>query len=223
MREACEAFGTPVTGGNVSFYNESGDERDLADAGDRDARAPAGLPAARADRLPRGGLAMYLAGETSRSWAVASSPRSCSGSDRGQTAGAGPRRASGRLLRFLVEAADDTVLASAHDCSDGGLAIALAEVGDPRRPRVRGDAAGRPAPARVPVQRIRVAGGARRRRRRTRSACSSSRPRVTAVPLAPDRRDRRATGGVDGMFEATVDELRDAWELAIPRLLGEAS
>src|SRR5512134_2451646 len=25
MREACEALGTPVTGGNVSFYNESGD------------------------------------------------------------------------------------------------------------------------------------------------------------------------------------------------------
>jgi hypothetical protein len=34
------------------------------------------------------------------------------------------------------------------------------------------------------------------------------------------------TGGpravIDGMFETTVDELRDAWEHAIPRLLGEA-
>ena len=34
------------------------------------------------------------------------------------------------------------------------------------------------------------------------------------------------TGGpravIDGMVEATVDQLRDAWELAIPRLLGEA-
>ena len=25
MRDACLALGTPVTGGNVSFYNESGD------------------------------------------------------------------------------------------------------------------------------------------------------------------------------------------------------
>ena len=38
MGDACRALGTPVTGGNVSFYNENPRERRLPDADDRDAR-----------------------------------------------------------------------------------------------------------------------------------------------------------------------------------------
>ena len=39
MGEACRALGTPVTGGNVSLYNESPTRRGVPDAGDRHGRA----------------------------------------------------------------------------------------------------------------------------------------------------------------------------------------
>ena len=38
LADGCLALGIPVTGGNVSFYNQTGDDRDPADPGDRRAR-----------------------------------------------------------------------------------------------------------------------------------------------------------------------------------------
>ena len=64
MRDACTALGTPVTGGNVSFYNESGGSAIdptpvigmLGLLEDHRLRVPSAFP--------RGGLAVYLLGET---------------------------------------------------------------------------------------------------------------------------------------------------------------
>ena len=96
MRDACLALETPVTGGNVSFYNESGRLGDLADAGDRHARGARRLPAACPDGLPAGaGSRSTCWGRPSRSSAGRSSRSRCSEWWR-----AGPRRsissASGR-------------------------------------------------------------------------------------------------------------------------------
>ena len=38
LADGCQQLGTPVTGGNVSFYNQTGHDRDPADAGHRRAR-----------------------------------------------------------------------------------------------------------------------------------------------------------------------------------------
>ena len=64
MRDACLALDTPVTGGNVSFYNESGDSAIwptpvIGMLGSAGGPSPAG-----ADRVPAAGLAVYLLGET---------------------------------------------------------------------------------------------------------------------------------------------------------------
>ena len=50
-REACEALGVPVVGGNVSLYNEAPARPDLPDAGGRDGRAAARRRARRAARV----------------------------------------------------------------------------------------------------------------------------------------------------------------------------
>ena len=125
MADACRALGTPVTGGNVSFYNESGDS----------AIPPTpivGMLGILDDRATRVGMAfapdraIYLLGGTSPE---------VGGSEfadviLGVASGRPPALnldAEARLIALLVEAAEGRVIAGAHDCSDGGLAVCLAE------------------------------------------------------------------------------------------------
>jgi len=124
--DACRAFDTPVTGGNVSFYNES----------PTGAIAPTptvgmvGLLHKLSHRVPShfrsAGDAVFIAGTTtghlggSAYWAEI----------HGFVGGAPPPvdlEAESRLQSFLQAAAAAGLLASAHDCSDGGLLLALAE------------------------------------------------------------------------------------------------
>jgi phosphoribosylformylglycinamidine synthase len=126
IADACRALDTPVTGGNVSFYNES-------PLGAVDPTPVIGMVGllARADhavgshaRAPRD--AVFVLGETraelgaSAYWEVL----------HGEVMGQPPRvdlGAERRLIDFLVTAAERSLLRSAHDCSQGGLAVALAE------------------------------------------------------------------------------------------------
>jgi phosphoribosylformylglycinamidine synthase len=127
IADACRALGTPVTGGNVSFYNES-------PTGAVDPTPVVGMVGliARADRAigasaRAAGDAVLLLGDTraelgaSALWEVL----------YGDVLGQPPRvdlEVERRLVDFLVTAADRGLLRSAHDCSQGGLAVALAEV-----------------------------------------------------------------------------------------------
>jgi len=127
IADACRALGTPVTGGNVSFYNES-------PAGAVDPTPVVGmiglLP--RADRAVPSharaiGDVVFVLGETraelggSQLWETL----------HGFVGGQPPRvdlAAERRLVDYLVAAAERGLLRSAHDCSQGGLGVALAEV-----------------------------------------------------------------------------------------------
>jgi phosphoribosylformylglycinamidine synthase len=127
MADACRAFDTPVTGGNVSFYNES-------PSGAVDPTPVVGMIGvlSRADRaLPSHASApgdvVLVLGDTrnelgaSALWEVL----------RQWVGGAPPRvdlAAERRLVDYLVAAAEHGLLHSAHDCSQGGLGVALAEV-----------------------------------------------------------------------------------------------
>ncbi|MGH7646004.1 MAG: phosphoribosylformylglycinamidine synthase subunit PurL, partial [Gemmatimonadales bacterium] len=127
IADACGALGTPVTGGNVSFYNES-------PAGAVDPTPIIGMVGvlARADRAVPSqaratGDAVILLGDTraelggSALWEVV----------HGFRGGAPPRvdlDAERRLIDLLVAAGERDLLRSAHDCADGGLGVALAEI-----------------------------------------------------------------------------------------------
>jgi phosphoribosylformylglycinamidine synthase II len=124
--EACAAFGTPVTGGNVSLYNES-------PTGAIDPTPTIGMVGLLRDvrrRVPshfqQTGDRILLLGETrghlggSSYWEVVH-----------RFVGGAPPPVDldreVRLQRLLVAAAGAGLMRSAHDCADGGLAVALAE------------------------------------------------------------------------------------------------
>jgi phosphoribosylformylglycinamidine synthase len=128
IREACLALDVPITGGNVSLYNET------------DGRAIYPTPVLGvvgiledATRVltswfKEEGDVVYLLGDTHQD---------LGGSEllkvvHGTAAGRPPRldlQAEKRLQALVLEAAGAGWLRSAHDCSDGGLAVALAECG----------------------------------------------------------------------------------------------
>jgi phosphoribosylformylglycinamidine synthase len=123
--DACRSLETPVTGGNVSFYNESGDSAIwptpvIGMLGLIEDYRLAIRPAFAE------GMVIYLLGE--------SFPE-LGGSEFAQTvlglvAGRPPALDLDReraLHRLLAECARADLLRSAHDCGDGGLAVALAE------------------------------------------------------------------------------------------------
>jgi phosphoribosylformylglycinamidine synthase len=126
IADACRAFGTPVTGGNVSFYNESptGAVDPTPTVGmvgllDRvEGRVPSCFVREGDDVLILGATRGELGG--SAYWVEI----------RGFIGGAPPRvdlAAERRLQDLLVEAAGRGLLRSAHDTSEGGLLVALAE------------------------------------------------------------------------------------------------
>jgi phosphoribosylformylglycinamidine synthase subunit PurL len=220
MRDACLALDTPVTGGNVSFYNESGGSAIwptpvvgvLGSLADYRLRLPSGFPSP--------GLAVYLLGE---------SFAELGGSEFAETvlgvvAGTPPAldlEVERRLQDLVQEAAGGDLLASAHDCSDGGLAVTLAECailgghgfavsleGDlPPHVLLFGESASRAVVSVAPEREGSLRGLAATR----------------GVPFLRLGETGGPRAVIDGFVDATVAELTGVWEQAIPRLLGEVS
>jgi phosphoribosylformylglycinamidine synthase len=126
MAEACRAFGTPVTGGNVSFYNETEgrgvyptpvigmlglieDAKDTTTQWFKEAGDVILLLGVTRDDLGASELLSVMTGEAS---------------------GAVPQLdldAEKAVQEVCLKAIQEGLINSAHDCSDGGLAVALAE------------------------------------------------------------------------------------------------
>jgi phosphoribosylformylglycinamidine synthase II len=131
IADACRAFGTPVTGGNVSFYNES-------PAGAVDPTPTIGMIGLleRVDRR----VGSFFADPGDDVFILGATRGELGGSAywseiRGFVGGAPPPvdlEAERRLQTVLVEAAERGLLGSAHDVSEGGLLVTLAEaaIGD---------------------------------------------------------------------------------------------
>jgi phosphoribosylformylglycinamidine synthase subunit PurL len=123
--DACKALGTPVTGGNVSFYNETSG-RPIFPTPVIGMLGVIDHPeAAVGSALRNDGDVLFLLGDTDRA--------DLGGSEfasrvHGVIAGRPPKvdLAKARaMIELLVEVSGS--LSSAHDCSHGGVAISLAE------------------------------------------------------------------------------------------------
>jgi phosphoribosylformylglycinamidine synthase II len=126
MAEACAAFETPVTGGNVSFYNET------------DGRGIYPTPVIGMVGLieePRyvttqwfkeEGRAVILLGETRADLGAGEYALATRGTLEGRVPGLdlGLERRAQEACLEIIQAG---LVESAHDCSDGGLAVAIAE------------------------------------------------------------------------------------------------
>ena len=138
ISEACRALGVPITGGNVSFYNETLGRAIyptptvgvLGLLEDQASALGMGFRAA-------GDVILLLDGAASGGVTREQAAREFSSSEYARTiqgivAGAPPAvdlAAEKRLIDALVALAAEGQIHSAHDLSDGGLAVALAESG----------------------------------------------------------------------------------------------
>ncbi len=126
MREACEAFNTPVTGGNVSFYNETegrgihptpvigmvGKVYDMRNV--------------RTQWFKSAGCAIILLGKTADDLGVSEYAMATRGTAEGRV----PQldlQLEKRVQDVCLQAITEGLVESAHDPSDGGLATAIAE------------------------------------------------------------------------------------------------
>jgi phosphoribosylformylglycinamidine synthase II len=126
LKDACAVLGIPVTGGNVSFYNQTGDTPILPTPvvgvlgviDDVRQRVTQGFTRDGSHVLVLGETREELSGST---WADVV---------HGHLGGHPPvvdLTAERALADLMVEAAQAGIVESAHDLSDGGLAMALAE------------------------------------------------------------------------------------------------
>ncbi len=127
MREACLALGTPITGGNVSFYNQTGDVAVHPTPVIGVLGVLADVTAAVGRSFTTAGDALLLVGAATRPGLGGSEHQWVS---EGRSAGRPPRidlDEEARLQRLLVEAARRGLLRSAHDVSVGGLITTVVE------------------------------------------------------------------------------------------------
>jgi phosphoribosylformylglycinamidine synthase II len=213
LKDACLELGIPVTGGNVSLYNQTGETAILPTpvvavlgvVDDVTRRTPTGFQAA--------GEEVFLLGETREE---------LSGSEwahvvHGHLGGLPPRvdlAAEQALARFF--AAGVGLLTSAHDLSDGGLAQALVESALRHDVGVRVEVDGDPFLALFSESTARAVVTVRPEDVQRLTALAADH----GVPLER----LGATGGdvlaVDGVLEVSLGELRQAWTATLPAMLG---
>ncbi|MDQ3943706.1 MAG: phosphoribosylformylglycinamidine synthase subunit PurL [Actinomycetota bacterium] len=218
MAEACRELEIPVVGGNVSFYNESGG----ADIDPTPVVGVVGLIDPLRGPVPRARLApgerILLLGSTAAElggseWAAR----------HGLVDGPPPAadlEAAFRLHPLVAELVAERVVVGVHDCSDGGLAVALAEMA------IAGEC-GFSAASAGDLEELPPA-----------AACFSESANRVVLAVASDRvaevfaRARDAgvacaelgvAGGdrlvMEGCFDVSLDEAASAWRDALPAAL----
>lgn len=126
MGDACRAFGTPVTGGNVSFYNENPE-------GAIYPTPVIGMIGVMEDF--RNATSQFFKADKDQVLLLGTLKAGFGASEylkviHGKVCGLPPRidlELEKRLQELLVELIGEGLIKSAHDVSDGGLAVALAE------------------------------------------------------------------------------------------------
>ena len=216
--DGCTQLGIPVTGGNVSFYNQTGDQPILPtptvavlgviDQVER--RTPCGL------QTP--GDQVLLVGETREELSGSAWADVIHDHHLGGFPPLVDVEAHRRLAVLFGEASRRRLLTSAHDLSEGGLAVALAESalrhhrgvlvglpdGDPFL-SLFAESAGRVL---VSLSPDRVADFT--------SLCDQQQLPWVALGEVTDQPDLT----VAGQFSIPLDELRAAWQAPIPAALG---
>lgn len=215
LKDACLELGIPVTGGNVSLYNQTGENAILPTP----VVAVLGVIDDVTKRTPTGFVAegerVFLLGETREE---------LSGSEwahvvHAHLGGLPPRvdlAAERHLAELLADASRDSVVTSAHDLSDGGLAQALAESSFRNGIGVSVALPGDPFVALFSESVARAIV----------TVTTDNADRLVAlaelhgVPITPLGLTGGDTLNVEGQFAVPVAELRAAWSATLPDALG---
>ena len=215
LGDGCKHLGIPVTGGNVSLYNQTGATAIhptpvigvLGVHDDVTKRLGAGFAVEGAEVVLLGRTEPEFGGSA---WAEVAHQH------LGGRPPAVDLDAERRLAALVVAAASAGVLASAHDLSDGGLAIALAEAclhggrgcavvlsGDPFT-ALFSESAGRAL--------VSVAVG---REREFAALCQEHDVPATVLGIASGD-----TLTAEGVFQVPVTELKQVWSGTLPAIFG---
>ena len=132
MAEACRAFNTPVVSGNVSFYNETEGRGILPTPVIGMIGLVEDVRRVVQPGFKQAGDVIALLGNTADDLSLSEFRATVDGVSSDEMIGNGsvPRidlQLECAVQRVCLEAAEAGLLASAHDCADGGLAVALAE------------------------------------------------------------------------------------------------
>ncbi|MDT5159445.1 MAG: phosphoribosylformylglycinamidine synthase subunit PurL [Acidobacteriota bacterium] len=133
MAEACTALSTPVVSGNVSFYNETEGRGILPSPVIGMVGLVEDVRRVVTQGFKREGHLVALVGESGEDMSASEYEATINGRSVEEMIAAGARLPRLNLARELAVqravllAAEEGLLQSAHDCSDGGLAVALAE------------------------------------------------------------------------------------------------
>jgi phosphoribosylformylglycinamidine synthase len=228
MAEACEAFETPVTGGNVSLFNET------------DGRAIYPTPV-----IGMVGVIEDVSKITRHAFANVGDDIVLLGTNKGEiggseylyvtadlVAGQPPRvdlEAERMLQRAVLKMNHERLLNSAHDCSEGGLAASLAECAlgdgeDPLGVRAEVDEELRPVVSLFGESQGRII-----------ISCDPANTaevlRIAALHEVPAQAIGSVTEGSDGFsvtvrggaIAASVSDLADVYFGAIPRIMDAPS
>jgi phosphoribosylformylglycinamidine synthase len=226
LSDACRAFGTPVTGGNVSLYNQGA-------KGAVDPTPVVGMIGLITSGDP---VTMSFKREGDAVVVLGATREELGGSEylltiHGRKAGRPPQvnlDGERALHRMMLDAARQGWLASAHDCSEGGLAVAIAES------CIAGDRAVGASiePSAVPLGANRVRPDALQFGESAGRIVVSCERRYVQPLLdlaAKHGVPAAAVGTVGGTrlrignwIDCPVEELADAWQQGLPRALGAA-
>ena len=219
IADACEALQTPVVSGNVSLYNETEGKAVFP-------TPMIGMVGLMDDCAKNAGNGFFSAGD--RVAVIGGLGAGHLGGSEylkvvhGKAAGMPPpldfarEKAVQKAVREGVRAG---VVRAAHDCSDGGLAVALAEMcfAKDLGCRVSLDSKLRPDALLFGEDASRVVVSyAAGDREKVEGIC-----RAAGAPLVEIGQVGGTSLAVEGLFEATVAELKEGWAAAIPRLVGE--
>ncbi len=217
--EACKALETPVVSGNVSLYNETEGKAVFP-------TPMIGMVGLVDDCALHAGASFLSAGD--RVAVIGGLGNGHLGGSEylavvhGKVAGTPPpldyarEKAVQKAVRDCIRKG---LLRVAHDCSDGGLAVALAELcfGRDLGCRVRVPSSLRPDallfgedPSRI------VVSYAPSRRDEIAAVCAAA-----SAPFVEIGQVGGSTLIVEGILEAKISDLGDAWRRALPRLVGE--
>jgi phosphoribosylformylglycinamidine synthase len=218
LADGCAVLGIPVTGGNVSFYNQTGLTAILPTPvvgvlgviDDVTRRIPTGFAGA-------AGHVLYLLGETREEFGGSEWAHVVHGHLGGQPPAVDLEHEK-LLAAVLADAAHDGLISAAHDLSEGGLAQALVEscligntgcritlTGDPFV-QLFSESAGRVIVAIPPAAELRIA-----------EICTERglpHRRIGVVEAI------WGTLEIEDVATLPLDELRATWEATLPALFG---
>jgi phosphoribosylformylglycinamidine synthase II len=227
MAEACEALGTPVTGGNVSLYNEHPGGAVYPTPVVGMVGVIESLKHVTRSVFAKDGDEIVLFGEPTGELGASEYLHAI----HGVIAGAPPACDLEReraTIDALLEAIEAGAVSSAHDCSDGGLAVALAECCMMDRAKMLGADVDLGSWSALPLRAL-LFGEAQAR-------IVVSTPQASTVIAAARKRGvpAQAIGSVRNSgrlsirvasrrIDAPLDALADAYHEAIPRCMARSS